>query len=289
MNIGETIKSLRKLARMSQTELSKGICSQAQLSKIETKGEIPSATVLYKFSKKLGVDMNYFFELIETPRLDYIREVKKLMEECKKERNYHRLRDIVQSEKRNPLFQGTENKQFLLWHEAICFHYIEKESDQAITLLYDALSITENEVTKFYRETEIEILNSIAIIKKDQKLYEQAESIFLECLHLLKFIPSYNIIIKIRLLYGFSKLLTDKGDFIRSVTICKEGIDLCKKIEVLYLFGELQYQLGSNYARMQEHEKALEAFDHSINIFLVQDNHFLVTEVQKYRKELLGI
>lgn len=66
--IGQSIKSLRKLAGLSQEELSKAICSQAQLSKMENKNEIPSSMVLYKLSRKLGVDMNYFFEIMETPR-----------------------------------------------------------------------------------------------------------------------------------------------------------------------------------------------------------------------------
>lgn len=286
--IGSAIKSLRKMARLSQEELSRDICSQAQLSKIENKNENPSATVLYKLSKKLGVDMNYFFEITETPRLDYLKEVKELIEECKRERDYQRLRKILKAEMLNPIFQSSEKQQYLLWHEAICIHYLDQESDKATSLLHHALSLFDHPRKKFYRETELEILNSMAIIKKDQKQYEEAEKLFRQCLNTIKFAPISNKILKIRLLYGFAKLLTDIGKYEESKELCFIGVALCKKSEVFYLFGELQYQLGSNYARIGERNNANDAFDKAIKIFEVQDNREFVKQVIYYRKELLG-
>lgn len=287
--IGRAIKSLRKMARLSQEELSRDICSQAQLSKIENKNENPSATVLYKLSKKLGVDMNYFFEITETPRLDYLKEVKELIEECKRERDYQRLRKILKAEMLNPIFQGSEKQQYLLWHEAICIHYLDQESDKAISQLQHALSLSDHPHNKFYRETELEILNSMAIIKKDQRQYEEAERLFRQCLKTIKFAPISNKILKIRLLYGFAKLLTDIGKYEESKELCVEGVALCKRNEVLYLFGELQYQLGSNYARMGERNNAIEAFERATKIFEIQDNQEFVKQVHHFRKELLGI
>jgi transcriptional regulator with XRE-family HTH domain len=70
--IGKKIKELRKIVGLTQSELAEEICTQALISRIE-KGDIyPSATAIYQISKKLGVDVNYFFEIGTTPRLDYI-------------------------------------------------------------------------------------------------------------------------------------------------------------------------------------------------------------------------
>lgn len=287
MNIGKAIKDLRKALGLSQTHLARDICSQAQLSKIENFNEIPSAVILYKLSKKLGVDMNYFFEFVDTPRLDYIKDVQALIEECKRDRNYQRLRDIIHNERRNPLFQSTERQQYLMWHEAICFHYLDKNTEKAIEKLEASLNLTTNLEEELYAEQEIEILNSIAIIKKDQKKYEEAEKIFQKCLEVLKYKPRYNILIKIRILYGMSKLLTDRGKYEESIHYCLEGIKTCKKMEVLYLFGELQYQLGSNFARMRKIQKAKDTFNNAIKIFEVQDNVGFVQLVEKSKKKLL--
>lgn len=289
ITIGHTIKNLRKIAGLSQKELAKDICSQAQICKIEKNHELPSSYILNKIAKKLGVDMNYFFEIQETPRLDYLLEVKGLVRELIRERNYKKVYEIITSEKKSPLFQTIENKQFLLWHEAICIHYIEKRPEEALEQLFNALSLTYTQNKQYYSENEIEILNSIAIIQKDLQLYKEAESNFRDGLRLINYIPKLNNKqIKIRLIYGLSKLLTDQGRYTESIDYCNEGILLCKKLESLYLFGELHYQLGANFARLGDFSKAEYSFNKAINIFAIQDNHNFVSLVEKLRDQLLG-
>lgn len=287
IHIGDAVKSLRKMAGLSQAELARDICTQAQISKIETNNESPSAITLYRIAKKLGVDMNYFFDVVDTPRLDYIQEVKQLIEQLKKNRDYQGLKDVVETELQNPLFQSKENRQYLLWHQAICFHYLRDESEKAIDHLYQALHLTYAHNKSFYNETEIEILNSLAIILKDMERYEESEKIFRKCLNMFYYTSNYDITIRIRLIYGLAKLLTDIGKYMESKVLCQEGIDLCKKYEVLYLFGELQYQYGSNCARLGEKEVANVAFDRAIKIFEIQDNLPFVEMVGSLRKELL--
>lgn len=58
--IGSVMRDLRKMAGLTQQELSRDICTQAQISKIENGEEYPSSITLYKISKRLGVDVNYF-------------------------------------------------------------------------------------------------------------------------------------------------------------------------------------------------------------------------------------
>lgn len=290
ITIGQTVKNLRKIAGLSQKELAKDICSQAQICKIEKNHEHPSSYILNKLAKRLGVDMNYFFDIQETPRLDYLLEVKELVREMIRDRNYQKVYEIISSEKKSPLFQTNENKQFLLWHEAICLHYNEKKSEEALEQLFTALNLTYSHNTRYYTENEIEILNSIAIIQKDLKLYKESESNFRDSLKLINYIPKLNNKqIKIRLIYGLSKLLTDQGKYEESIEYCRDGILLCKKLETLYLFGELHYQLGSNFARLKDIPMAELAFNKAINIFAIQDNHNFVALVEKLRDELLGV
>lgn len=168
IEIGKVIKSLRKFAGLSQKELSKDICSQPQLSKIENNNEIQSALILLKLSKRLEVDINYFFEKFETPRLDYIQEFKDLIIKLKRERNYLKIREYLEKEKRNLLFSSSENQQFLFWHEAICSHYLDGNTSEGISELYHALNLTYSNNSGFYSESEVEILNSIAILQKEK-------------------------------------------------------------------------------------------------------------------------
>ncbi|MBR8644357.1 helix-turn-helix transcriptional regulator [[Brevibacterium] frigoritolerans] len=54
------MKELRKQIGLSQEELATGICTQAQISKIEKGDVYPYASTLYLISQRLGVDVNYF-------------------------------------------------------------------------------------------------------------------------------------------------------------------------------------------------------------------------------------
>lgn len=287
-SIGQTIKNLRKIAGLSQRELAKDICSQAQISKIETNDELPSSYILNKLTKRLGVDLNYFFEIQETPRFDYVMDIKAQIRELIRERDYQKISEIISNEKENLLFQSTENKQFLLWHEAICIHYLENGSSKALEQLHKALNLTYTHNKKFYQENEIEILNSMAIVQKDLQRYEEAEQNFREGLRLLNYIPKLNNkLIKIRLIYGLSKLLTKLERYHESIDYCNEGILLCKKNETLYLFGELQYQLGSNLAELGDYKGAELHYNKAINIFDLQDNKEFSNQVKQFRDELL--
>lgn len=288
-NIGTTIKRLRKMSGLSQRDLAHDICSQAQISKLEQNNEIPSALTLFKIAQRLGVDMNYFFDVQETPRLDYVNDTKEMVRQLIRERNYSKIKEILNGEKRNPLFQENKNKQFILWHEAICIHYLDNKSEESIDLLHKALSLTYSNNKRYYSENEIEILNSIAIIQKDMELYEYAESNFKEGLRGLK-LTTYkgNHQIKVRLLYGLSKLLTDLGRYLESLDYCKEGIQICKKHEMLYLLGELYYQYGENCAMLGDFHNAEISFDKSIRTFDIQDNHEFIRLVKQLRDDLLG-
>lgn len=80
--IGKKISELRNEMTLTQEEVAEEICSQASISLIE-KGELdPNATILYQIAKKLGVDVNYFFHIGSTPRLDYINEVESSSDPC---------------------------------------------------------------------------------------------------------------------------------------------------------------------------------------------------------------
>lgn len=274
---------------LSQRELAQDICTQAQISKIEKNNEIPSAVTLYKIAERLGVDMNYFFEIHETPRIDYVNETKGYIRQLIRELNYLKISEMIDSEKKNPLFQNDKDIQFLYWHEAICIHYLENKPLEAISLLQKALFLTHTNNKRHFTETEFEILNSMAIIKKDMNCYEEAEADFREGLNGLKYMHEYNSQIKIRVLYGLSKLLTDVERYEESLKYCEEGIGICKKQETLYILGELFYQCGENYAKLGNSSAATSYFDRAIQVFDIQENKSFIDLVKQYRTELLGV
>ncbi|TKC19012.1 helix-turn-helix domain-containing protein [Robertmurraya kyonggiensis] len=287
-NLGQAIKDLRQALGLSQEELASGICNQAQISNLENNNAMPSALLLNQIATKLGVDMNYFFEMQESYKVEYLQNSKKYIRKVIRMRDYESLYDTVLLEKKHPYYQEPENLQFLLWHEAISIHYIESNPSKALKILDEALQITNNK--QYNTEQEIEILNSIAVIHRETGNYGEAETRFREALKKFEEVPRLtNSHIEIRLVFGLAQLLTDIEKFKESLEWCKKGIRLCKKYDTLYIYGELLYQSGENLARLGEKARAKESLDQSIKIFELQGNAVLVKSVQENRSILLEI
>ncbi|MBN8253285.1 helix-turn-helix transcriptional regulator [Priestia flexa] len=284
--IGRVMRELRKMAELTQQELAKDICTQAQISKIENGEEYPSSITLYKLSKRLGVDVNYFFDTVESPRLDYVDAVKSLIRQYIRQRDYEAIDHIIKKEKESPLFQTTLNKQFLTWHEGICTYYLHKQKEKAFSLLYEAIDYTKQSKT-FYKEKEIEILNSVAIIYHEEKEYENAEELYRQALKHITALPQIRQeMLKVRILYGLSKTLADMKQYEESITYSSRGIDLCITNESMYLFGELHYQTGENLIKLGRVKQGKEYLEKSVHIFQLQRNEKFTELVKSEINEL---
>ncbi len=74
MFLNKTIIKRRKELKISQIELSKGVCTQATISKLEKQGLAPSSDILVKLCKRLNLTLNDVFS-------DFNDEVKEKMQE----------------------------------------------------------------------------------------------------------------------------------------------------------------------------------------------------------------
>ncbi len=111
-NLGIIIKELRKKKNMSQSELCHGICSQSQISKIEKGIIYPSSILLYQLSERLGIDPNYIFALTKNKKIKYIENVKCVMRDCVKQKQYNELYEIVKKRKMRIIFNQKKINNF---------------------------------------------------------------------------------------------------------------------------------------------------------------------------------
>lgn len=56
--LGDKLKQIRKARGMSQAELAKGICTQATISLIEKKEQVPSTKILLEICKRLEITLD---------------------------------------------------------------------------------------------------------------------------------------------------------------------------------------------------------------------------------------
>jgi len=170
-DLGITIKELRIKKNISQSELCHGICSQSQISKIEKGVIYPSSILLYQLSERLGIDPNNIFALTQNKKLKYIENVKCVMKDCIRQHQYKELYEIVTKEKNLNNFRMKEDKQFLIWHEAIAIYRVNNSIKTALTLLNNALKITVTNID-FLTEREIDIMQTMAIFHAENKEYK---------------------------------------------------------------------------------------------------------------------
>lgn len=289
--IGKKIKELRKVVGLTQGELADGICTQALISRIE-KGDIyPSATSLYQISKKLGVDVNYFFEIGTTPRLDYVKEVERQLKKLRVKLKYDEIIEIVRTEEKNPLFLKDEtNLQLLYWHRGIYVNEVEQNKEEALIILKKALSLTYNQ-KKAMSEREMNIFISMGILEFSRHNYDRAIEIYQGVNDALTYNDQLqDKSIKTRLLYNIARVFTRLGNYHESIQYCEEGIRWIIQEETLYGFAQLNYHIGYNLELQERYKEALPYLDKAAMLFDIQYNlklsNFIKGNIEKIKEKI---
>ncbi|MCM2607170.1 helix-turn-helix transcriptional regulator [Rossellomorea marisflavi] len=280
--IGKKIKELRKAIGITQGELAEGICTQALISRIE-KGDIyPSATVLYRISQRLGVDVNYFFEIGSTERHDYIKNVERLFHTYRFNLQYEDMIKLIEKEEQNPLFvNNKENKQLLVWNKAIYVSEVERNKEKAVGMVLDAIKLTEDTkraMTEREMRLQITLGNMLALLERyDEALAACGKA--QEAVDQNPYLQDKSI--KTRLYYHTARIITRLGDYDESIKYCKEGLKWTISEERLYGIAQLNYQIGYNFELKGNYDSALLYFQKGRDYFQIQKNTRFVDFIDK--------
>ncbi|HHT7168283.1 TPA: helix-turn-helix domain-containing protein [Bacillus cereus] len=280
-DLGITIKELRIKKNISQSELCHGICSQSQISKIEKGMIYPSSILLYQLSEKLGIDPNNIFALTQNKRLKYVENVKYVIKDCLKQKQYKELYEIVKKEKNLNNFQTKDEKQFLMWHEAIAIFMVDKSIKTALDFLNNALKLTLTN-SDFLSEREIDIMQTMAIFYAENKEYEKSINIFKRCLtnfNKLDFPRDKEI--KLKLMLNLAKCFDFTYQHEEAIKYIDKGIKLAINLNTLYLLGELFYLKGQCLLKMKQHNVEDVIYNWKKALFI-----FELTEKEYYTKML---
>ncbi|EJR58267.1 MULTISPECIES: helix-turn-helix domain-containing protein [Bacillus] len=287
-DLGITIKDIRIKKNISQSELCHGICSQSQISKIEKGMIYPSSILLYQLSERLGIDPNNIFALTQNKKLKYVKNVKYVMRDCAKQKQYKELYEIVKQEKKQNNFQSKEDKQFLIWHEAIAIFEVNRSTKTALTLLNHALELTLTN-SDFLSEREIDIMQTMAIFYAEHKEYEKSINILRRCLtnfNKLDFPRDKEI--KLKIILNSAKFLDLTYQHEEAIKYLDKGIKLAINLDTLYLLGELYYLKSQYLLKIKQHneEDVVNNMKKALFIFeLREKEHY----IQMIKDELIEI
>ncbi|WP_165352651.1 helix-turn-helix domain-containing protein [Bacillus infantis] len=280
-NLGKKIKDLRVSRGLKQSELSEGICTQAQISKIERGDIIPLSSTLYLIARRLGVDISYFFGMNGIASNEYVEDVMEQLYAARKELNYDELRRIVAVEEKNPqVLENPEYHQVLLWNKGIYTFYLEKDFERSISILQEAIDLTHKNAS-IWTESELEIYISMGIFHYDIKEFQQCYDLLKKASQVIKELPQLqNKDLKTKVLYNQARSLWALQQYKEAIECCYKGINWCVKANLLDYLGELYYYLSISYEGLKEYNQAIEHYDITISIFKAQKDDRFVSFIE---------
>ncbi|MCA1032045.1 helix-turn-helix transcriptional regulator [Bacillus timonensis] len=287
--IGQEIKNLRKARNISQKQLSEGICTQAQISNIENGTVYPLATTLYFIAEKLGVDVNYFFEIATSENVDYFNEVEYQLKMARRALDYKEIYRIVLAEKRNPLYQRIPKfKQMIMWHEGICICQLEEDHPRALLLLNEANLLTHQ--GPILNEAQLQIHMAIGIIYVQDGDLDNGLKMFQIVAKQLTLKPILNdLTIKTRMHYNIARIFSRQGKYQQAIEECKQAKKWCLSVDNLYLFGELTYHIGYNFSLLKRYPEAIQEMRKAITFFEITEDYkhieFVKEEIRSFEEK----
>ncbi|WP_225989698.1 hypothetical protein, partial [Bacillus cereus] len=207
--------------------------------------------------------------------------VKYVIKDCLKQKQYKELYEIVKKEKNLNNFQTKEEKQFLIWHEAIAIFIVDKSLKNALDFLNNALKLTLTN-SDFLSEREIDIMQTMAIFYAENKEYEKSINILKRCLsnfNKLDFPRDKEI--KLKIMLNLAKSLDFTYQHEEAIKYIDKGIKLAINLNTLYLLGELFYLKGQFLLKIKQHNVEDVIYNWKKALFI-----FELTEKEYYTKML---
>ncbi|WP_144558881.1 helix-turn-helix domain-containing protein [Shouchella miscanthi] len=286
--LGERLRTIRKMRGYTQSELAKGICTQGVISNIEGKNgkENPSSNILFQLSERLGVTMSYLYgqensEHLPTSKDIRQSEVSKIIKNLKARRDYAALNYIVENEKNKSVHLSNAERQYLLWHEAVCSYYERKNVDEAISIYTRALDLqTTNQKADLVQRVELEL--SLASIYYEEEHYSESEYMLLECLEKIQELETdssvYEVMTKIH--FNLSNVYNRKKEYDKALRHAKAALDLSVSSNHLSLLGDALYQIGYTHSLLGNTQQGIDYIEKSLVIVTLQDNQKLVSIIE---------
>lgn len=264
-HLGDAIYLLRTKLNISQKGLAEGICSQSQISKIESGLISPYVHTLVKIAKRLGVDPNYFINHIIKEHYEFITYSKKIIRDEVKKKNYKEVKILIRKLENHPAFNDIEEQQFLQWHKGITMFYLTGDVIQTHLILNAALNMKNSFQ---FTEQDIQIMNSIAITYCEIDQWDKAKDTFVHAKErYLKSLMINDFTILIRIHYNLSKALYNLKGYKEALNEAEAGIQTCLEFESNYLLGELLYQKGLILLKRNRNIEARASLNESLSIF----------------------
>lgn len=281
-SVGDKIKQERKKQRMTQKALCEGICSQAEISKIENGRNSPTIDLLQQISRRLRIPISLFFEdEIVSQKLN---EIDQKMLRHMREKTYSAMeKDLEKYAKSNTAF---EVQVLIRYHQKLLLH--EKGHIDFRTCISTLLKLVAEEslVEKsFLLYTRIQM--AIAVLYTNHEDYTHSHQIYKELLKLPYQTREYKKI-RLKIIYNYLRNLYRLKRFEEGLQEVEKVIEEAKQLQDLTYLGHFYYQKGFFLESLNASEKSIkEAYTIAYSFFTATNNHAYRKILETHLSDLL--
>ncbi|WP_214767034.1 MULTISPECIES: helix-turn-helix domain-containing protein [unclassified Exiguobacterium] len=238
--IGLALRRLRKKHNLTQKDLANGICSQAEISKIESGTHSPTVDLLFALSRRLQVPIAVFLD--HTEQYNSLRTLDDSLLMKFRNMKYESLYNEARNRLEN--FPLTEESSLLYKYYFHLSSYRLKKIDYR-TCIVELQKLSDLYSTSYYSpKMLIRLKSAIATIYYENKSYQRCKKVYEELIS-LNFDNDELMIDRIRIFYNFSKMLLDINDTHTALKYIEEGIYDSLRFKDMSILGQLLFQRAS--------------------------------------------
>lgn len=294
--VGKLIASTRKKLRISQEDLSSGICSTPTLSKIENGVQMPSYKVCNAIMERLGLPKaaDLYVSDRELERSNLERQITGMIA-----REEYDIADLLREYQNCRKEMNQLEQQFYTYSYGIMVKKKENNPQKALELYRQAIEISipdfsmqQLRQTRLFTLDEITIINDIANVSYemgDKKLAEKY----------MYFLKDYleNAVIDEEekakkypvILYNLSNWLENDERYEEMIPLCRKGIDYCIEQGKLTVFPYLLFNMGYSLGKTGQYEESESYMKQAYYGFIAVRHTDIAETVKKEAYSLLHI
>lgn len=238
VSIGNEIKRIRKQKKMTQKELCEGICSQAEISKIENGRNSPTIDLLQQIAKRLRIPMSMLFR--DQYKSEQFRECDRLLNSLFRSQQFDELMNQIEQ-----IRSRSTVKEILLllkYFEIVCNERTKKVDFR--TSISQLVRLTDTAEVWFESpQMYLRIKMAIANFYFENKQFVHSENVYEEILNL-----NFDTIelkkTRIKIMYNHAQQLSFQKNYEKGLNVVATGIKESLALDDASFLGHFYFQRG---------------------------------------------
>lgn len=283
--VGKKIKYYREKRGLTLAELSDDICVTSTLHRIEKGYLAPRFDTLVQISSRLRIPIQYLYNQIDREEVYYIDRAKELCRELVNNEEWEALYLLLDELHQNniDLQNNEEFRMFLMWHQAIISHKFFNDPIKAEKILIQITPSKNNLIS----ETDIGIVNSLALIYQEQQKYEKASVIYKNCFDAINQLPVLkDELLYLRVGYNFALTYYFIQNYNEVIEIGYKLVYFLERHKLLYLGGRINHLLGITFEKVNNLIEAEKHLRKATEIFLVESKKYYYLKTLRALSEI---